>query len=69
MKNSVKLFRKNAGLSRIQLSLTSGISFSYLGLIEEGHLPSQEIQTKLANALNVKVNDIFHSDDDAAYGG
>lgn len=54
-KNIVK-YRKNAGLTQVQLSIASGASEDYIYRIEKGkRIPSLERLYKIACALNIDV--------------
>jgi len=55
------MFRKSANLTREKLAAKAPISTHYLGEIERGKAsPSLSVIQDLANALGVKVKDLFH---------
>jgi transcriptional regulator with XRE-family HTH domain len=57
----LKNLRKQRGLSQEKLSEKIEISSKYMSRIELGlHFPSMEILVKLADALNVEMEDIFN---------
>ena len=59
--NRLKQIRKNRKMTRWDLSLESGVSSNYLQQIEHGidGGVSDEIQTKIAKALDLPVDQIF----------
>lgn len=58
-KNIIK-YRKNAGLTQVQLSLASSASEDYIYRIEKGkRVPSLERLYKIACALNVDIIDLL----------
>ena len=56
VKNKIKEYREQIGMSRKELSEKSGISVNYLAVIEEQH-PNMKINTfgNIADALGVNV--------------
>lgn len=53
--------RKSLGLSAEDLSKKSGISRSYVTLMENGkRMPGKKVIPRLAEALNIKVVDIVN---------
>lgn len=53
--------RKKHKLSALQLSKLCGVSRSYITLIENGkRLPGKKVIPKLAESLNLKVNQIIN---------
>jgi len=59
--NRCKAIRKMRKMTRTELSIKSGASIAYLGMIESGvdNGVSEEYKKKIAAALNVPVNAIF----------
>ncbi len=58
----IAYYRKKKGYTQAQLSEIVGISSNYLSLIERGNYGnsySMETLFKIANALDVKVNDLL----------
>ena len=56
----IKKFRVQKGLSQIELSLSSGLSQSFLANLEKGKKqPSVFTIIKIANALDMNVQDFF----------
>lgn len=52
--------RKQAGFTQEQVADKVHVSTTYIGFIEQGrYAPSLEVLNKIANALGVKVKDIF----------
>ncbi|WP_264737275.1 helix-turn-helix domain-containing protein [Cytobacillus firmus] len=71
---NIKKFRKQAGLTQVELANKANISRSYLGDVEnERYNVSLEVLGKIANALNIdmssliKGNESFVSDTPAVY--
>ena len=57
--NKLREKRKERGLTIIQLSLGSKVSVGYIGQIEQGINPSQEVKAKLSSFLGLEIKDIF----------
>ncbi len=57
---TIQKLRKGAGFSQETLAERIKISRTHMGHIEQGRRsPSIKVMTKLANALKVKVSDLF----------
>lgn len=61
MKNNIKCFREEEGLTLLELARLSNISIGYLSRLENGgrNNPSFNVMSKIANALNKNITDIF----------
>lgn len=56
----IKILRKKQNLTQIELAQLCDISTSFLSNIERGvNAPSFDVLESLANALKVKVKDLF----------
>ena len=60
----IKRFRKKKNLTIYRLSKITGINRSYLSLLENNKKfnPSLETMYKIANALDVKIDDLFYTE-------
>lgn len=59
----LRFYRKQAGLSRVQLGAKAGVSWSSLQRYEEGvRIPKHAIQERIANILNIRVQDLWPRD-------
>lgn len=59
----IKLYRKNAKLTQVQLAEQANMSRSYLADVERGRYnPSVDTLKALANALNIPVSDLIDED-------
>lgn len=59
-KSKLKMMRGAKGMKQVELAGRSGVSVSYLQALETGWIrPSEKIQSKLADALECKLKDIF----------
>lgn len=59
--NQVKRLRLQNGLSQEKLALLSGLDRTYIPSIEKGNRNvSISVVEKIANALNVKISDMFN---------
>ena len=59
MKTNIKELRLKQGLTKYALAIKSGVTRQYIALIEkEEHEPSLCVLIKMANALNVSVNQL-----------
>ena len=56
MNMTLKIQRISRGLSGKELASRAGISNVYLSLIENGQIPSQRIQKRIAKSLGLKKN-------------
>lgn len=64
MEYYVRKIREDQGLSIRDLSKRSGIAISYIVRIEAGEAnPSVKVMCRLANALNVQVQELFSCKD------
>lgn len=60
VENRVEEFRTRAGMSRQELADEVGVHYQTIGYIERGeYSPSLILALKIANALDVSVEDIF----------
>ena len=60
MKNNIKLLRKQAGLRQEDLAAKLGVSRQTIIAIEnDKYNPTLELAMKIANLLNMYVEDIF----------
>lgn len=61
MKNNIKYFRKKNNLTLLELAHICNISAGYLSHLENGSRgnPSFTVMSKIANALNENITDIF----------
>lgn len=54
LSKNIKLYRKNAGLTQVQLGLAAGLGEDYLAHIEqEKNFPSIKALCKIADILNI----------------
>lgn len=66
MREYLKIFRIAQNLSQIDIANAIGISQQYYSLIESGERLNSltvEIVSKLANILNVSIEEIFYYED------
>lgn len=62
-RNNLKRIRRASGLKQSTLAKLAGVSRSATSEIESGkHLPSLRTAQKLAEVLNVKIEDIFEAE-------
>lgn len=61
MQNKIKYYRVKKGILLNQLSDMTGLSSGYLCHLENGgrNNPSFKVMSKIANALNKNITDIF----------
>lgn len=61
MKNKIKYYRLEKGISLIELSNITGLSAGYLCHLENGgrNNPSFVTMSKIATALNKNITDVF----------
>lgn len=56
----IRTFRKLKALTQEELGEKSGLSYKFVGEIERGEVnPSLDYLVRIANALSVKVGDLF----------
>jgi len=61
----IRYFRKLEGLTQETLGEKAGISYKFIGEIERGEVnPSVDSLISIANALSVKVKNLFPSETD-----
>jgi len=59
--NILRVYRESRGFSQEEFAELSNISRAYYGRVERGeHSPSLEICHKIANALGVRIIDLFN---------
>lgn len=60
----IKNVRKNKNITLYRLVKTTGLSYSYLSELENNKVYNPSLRTMhiIANALNVKVDDLFYSE-------
>lgn len=60
IKNNLKLYRKNAGLTQVQLGIAAGLGEDYIAHIEqEKNFPSIKALCKIADVLNIDPIDFL----------
>ena len=61
MENKIKQFREEKGITLLELANISNVSIGYLSHLENGgrNNPSFNVMSKIANALNKNITDIF----------
>ncbi len=60
LQNNLEEFRKSAGLTQQELSVSAEVSRKSINAIENGiYIPSTVLALKIANTLNCKVEDLF----------
>lgn len=61
MQNKIKYYRLKKGITLHELSEITGFSTGYLSHLENGgrNNPSFNVMSKIANALNKNITDIF----------
>lgn len=62
----VKTYRLRSGMSQVALADASGVPQTTISTIEHGANPSWEIMKKLALALNMSVDDLMGTTEEAA---
>lgn len=62
MLTKLKAIRKKQKLSQVELSTLSNVSQTAISAIERGTAPKADTLSKLAKALNVKVEDLLEND-------
>lgn len=64
MQNRIKEIRESIGMKQHELSVKTGITQSMICRIENGSCDSKvSIYTRIANALNCKVDDLIKKED------
>lgn len=66
---NIKEIREHKGISAYKLSQLSGVNQATISYLESGKRQNANSETvnKLANALNVEINDLYHLDDNESY--
>lgn len=66
---NIKEIRERKGISAYKLSQLSGVNQATISYLESGKRQNANSETvnKLANALNVEINDLYHLDDNESY--
>lgn len=66
---NIKAIRERKGISAYKLSQLSGVNQATISYLESGKRQTANSETvnKLANALNVEINDLYHLDDNESY--
>lgn len=66
---NIKEIRERKGISAYKLSQLSGVNQATISYLESGKRQTANSETvnKLANALNVEINDLYHLNDDESY--
>jgi putative transcriptional regulator len=60
LQNNLEDFRKSAGLTQQELSVSAEVSRKSINAIENGvYIPSTVLALKIANTLKCKVEDLF----------
>jgi len=60
MKNNIAKIRKRKGLTQMELAELVGVNRFHISNIERGKsLPSVKLLIKIANVLDVSLNDLF----------
>ena len=61
MKNKIKQFREQKGLTLLELANLSNVSIGYLSHLENGgrNNPSYSVMSKIAKALDKNIADVF----------
>ena len=60
LQNNLEDFRKSAGLTQQELSVSAEVSRKSINAIENGvYIPSTVLALKIANILKCKVEDLF----------
>jgi putative transcriptional regulator len=60
LQNNLEEFRKSAGLTQQELSVSAEVSRKSINAIENGiYIPSTVLALKIANTLNCKVENLF----------
>lgn len=64
LRNDLKTFRNEAGLTQAELAAKISVSRKTINTVENGvFIPSTILALKLAQALNVRVEDLFRLPD------
>ncbi|EKD27689.1 MAG: helix-turn-helix protein [uncultured bacterium] len=60
LKNNIKKFRKNSGLTQQQLAEKAGLSYNVITTLEQGTAKQPTIQTiiKLADAFKISIDEL-----------
>ena len=62
--NRVKKFRKELGMSQLELAMNIGVSRQTINMIENGkYNPTLELCLNLARSLQTDLNSLFWKDD------
>ena len=60
LQNNLEDFRKSAGLTQQELSVSAEVSRKSINAVENGvYIPSTVLALKIANTLKCKVEDLF----------
>ena len=60
LQNNLEDFRKSAGLTQQELSVSAEVSRKSINAIENGvYIPSTVLALKIANTLSCKVEDLY----------
>lgn len=64
MINNIKHYRNKSGLTQEELGTKIGTTKLTISRYENGRLPKVDVAFKLADALNVDIDDLFFRDED-----
>ena len=62
--NKVSWYRIKQGKTSAQLAKLSGLPDGYIRKVEQGYIPNDENKIKIADALDMTVEELFSEDED-----